>query len=125
MRKRATLHPADLLAAVDRSRKEPGAEETSCDQVDRLHSDEIEKAIVDAGVRRDSRVVAVLVRVGDRDKEGIDRLALGAGNNEAALGLAAEECREGGARIGGKAAAGEGVEAPCHLGIEAESHCVH
>ncbi len=87
-----------------------------------MHRDQIQPAVIDAGSGRDKRPVAILVRSRDSDEEDIHGLAASVNRDDAAFRPALKKSRERGAGIGGKAAAGQTIEALADVGIQTEPH---
>jgi hypothetical protein len=107
---------------VDRAHEELGAEDAPRENPDGAHGDQVKNAVIDAGVRGYSCMVAVLVGVGHRDQYGLHHLAVASDSDGASLAPAAHERGERRAGVGEKAAALEAVETAAHLGVEAEPH---
>ena len=114
----------DVRTAVDPSEKKAGHQLQGAGKSDGAHGNQVELAVVHTRAGSDERAVAVLVGVGDRDEQHGEFLATaGAVDGDGEIAARAEG-DETGARVSGKAAVDEAVEAVADIGVEADAHGV-
>lgn len=115
--------PPHPRAVVEGAEEKPRHQRQRAEETSRLHHHEVEQAVVNAGAGGEAGIVPILIGIGDGDDEGVESFALAAAiGDHDPLTTMVEKRLESGARVGGKAAAGEAVETVADFGVEAEAH---
>lgn len=114
----ANVHASN---AADRAVEQVNRERQGVPEIHGWNGAEIEQPVVNPRLRRDARVVAVLIRVAHREREGAQGGGAVFGGDGVILGFPAMKRLDARREIACETAAAKTIEAPGNFGLETDS----